>query len=144
MTLVKNQKGTLGNPYGCSGELSLIQHDALRDLAIYWTEQEPIIERRKRFIVPQKADSIRKMWKKHAGRDFNAEIVSFHTGSMEEKDWCQMNFPNAKAFILKFSTSEYFLPPFMQSMDKLKVLIIVNHNSKRATLKGISVLSSLT
>jgi len=59
--------------------------------------------------VPQKADSIRKMWKKHAGRDFNAEIVSFHTGSMEEKDWCQMNFPNAKAFILNFSTCEYFL-----------------------------------
>ena len=29
VTLVKNQKGTLGNPYGCSGELSLIQHDAL-------------------------------------------------------------------------------------------------------------------
>lgn len=144
VTLVNNQKGTLGNPYGCSGELSLIQHDVLRDLSIYWTEQEPIIERRKRFIMPQKVDSIRKMWKKHAERDFNAEIVSFHTGSMEEKDWCQMKFPNAKALILNFSASEYFLPPFMQSMDKLKVLIIVNHNSKRATLKGISVLSSLT
>ena len=55
-----------------------------------------------------------------------------------------MNFPNAKALILNFSSSEYFLPPFMQSMHQLKVLIIVNHNSKRATLKGISVLSSLT
>lgn len=144
VTLVNNQKGTLGNPYGSSGELSLIQHDVLRDLAIYLTEQEPTIERRKRFIMPQKADSIRKMWKKHADCDFNAEIVSFHTGSMEEKDWCQMNFPNAKALILNFSASEYFLPPFIQSMNKLKVLIIVNHNSKRATLKGITVLSSLT
>jgi Leucine-rich repeat (LRR) protein len=55
-----------------------------------------------------------------------------------------MNFPKAKALILNFSASEYFLPPFMGSMPKLKVLIIVNHSSKRATLKGISVFSSLT
>ena len=61
-----------------------------------------------------------------------------------EKDWCQMEFPNAKALILNFSASEYFLPPFMESMPKLKVLMIVNHNPKRATLKGILVFSSLT
>ena len=62
---------------------------------------------------------------------------------MEEKDWCQTDFPNAKALILSFSTSEYFISPFMESMPKLKVLMIVNHNYKRATLKGISVFSSL-
>ena len=55
-----------------------------------------------------------------------------------------MYFPNAKALILNFSASEYFLPPFMESMPKLKVLMIVNHNSKCVTLKGISVFSSLT
>ena len=55
-----------------------------------------------------------------------------------------MDFPNSKALILKFSASEYFLPPFMESMPKLKVLMIVNHNSKCATLKGISVFFSLT
>ena len=55
-----------------------------------------------------------------------------------------MDFPNAKALILSFSTSEYFIPPFMESMPKLKVLMIVNHNPKRATLKGISVFYSLT
>ena len=62
---------------------------------------------------------------------------------MEEKDWCQMDFRNGKDLILNFSVSEYFLPPFMESMPKLKVLMIVNHNPKRATLKGISVFSSL-
>ena len=55
-----------------------------------------------------------------------------------------MDFPNGKALILNFSASEYFLPPFMESMPKLKVLMIVNHNPKCATLKGISVFSSLT
>ena len=62
---------------------------------------------------------------------------------MEKKDLCQVDFPNGKALILNFFASEYFLPPFMESMPKLKVLMIVNHNPKRATLKGISVFSSL-
>jgi len=143
VNLVNNQKGTMVNSYGSSRDLSLIQHDMLRDLAMYLTRQEPI-NRLKRLIMPQKADSIPKKWKKAAKCTFDAEIVSFHTGPMEEKDWCHMNFPKAKALILNFSASEYFLPPFMHSMHKLKVLIIVNHNSKRATLKGVSVFSSLT
>ena len=61
-----------------------------------------------------------------------------------KKDWSKMNFPNAKALILNISASEYFLPPFMQSMHKLEVLMIFNHNTKRARLKGISVFSSLS
>lgn len=144
--LVDNQKDTLWDSYEWHCELSFTQHDILRELAINLTNEEPIINRRKRLIMPRQAVSFRKMWKQHADREraFDAEIVSFNTGSMQKKDWFQMDFPNAKAFILNFSASEYFLPPFMQSMKKLKVLIIVNHSSKRATLEGVSVLSSLT
>jgi len=142
--LVNNQKRTLWNSYASNCDLSFIQHDVLRELAIYLTKQEPVIKRRKRFIIPQKDDSTREMWKKHAECQFDAEIVSFNTGSMEEKDWCEMDFPNAKALILNFSADEYFLPPFMQSMHKLEVLFIFNHNARRAALKGTSVLSSLT
>lgn len=143
--LVNNQKDSLWDSYEWHCELSFTQHDILRELAINLTNKEPITNRRKRLTMPRKAVSFRKMWKKNADceRAFDAEIVSFNTGSMQEKDWCQMDFPNVKALILNFSASEYFLPPFMPSMHKLKVLIIVNHSSKRATLEGVSVLSSL-
>lgn len=145
--LVNNQKDTLWDSYEWQ-ELSFTQHDILRELAINLTnEEETIVNRRKRLTMTRKAGvSFGKMWKKHADDVpvFNAEIVSFNTGSMQEEDWCYMDFPNIKALILNFSASKYFLPPFMQSMRNLEVLIIINHNSKRATLEGISVLCSLT
>lgn len=142
VNLVDNPKRTRRS-YQSSRELSFHQHDVLRDMCIHRNRTNPINERR-RLIMPQKADAIPNDWKKAAESAFHAEIVSFHTGPMEEKDWCEMKFPDAKALILNFSASEYFLPPFMESMPQLKVLIIVNHHSKRATLKGISVFSSLT
>lgn len=146
--LVNNQKDTLWDSYEWHCELSLIQHPMLRELAINLTNKEPIVNRRQRLALPRKAAvPFREMWKKHADLEpvFDAEIVSFNnTGSMQEKDWCHMDFRNIKALILNFSASKYFLPPFIQSMDKLQVLIIINHSSKRATLEGISVLCSLT
>lgn len=136
--------------YQSSRGLSFTQHDVLRDMCIHRNRENPKINEPqrlnelKRLIMPQRADAIPKDWKKAAECAFAAEIVSLDTGLMKEKDWCQMKFPKAKALILNFSASEYFLPPFMESMPELKVLIIVNHHFQRATLKGISVFSSLT
>lgn len=149
VNLVDNPKRTRKSYQSCRG-LSFTQHDVLRDMCIHRNRENPKTNERKRLnelkrlIMPQRADAIPRDWKKAAECAFTAEIVSLHTGSMEEKDWCQMKFPKAKALILNFSASEYFLPPFMESMPELKVLIIVNHHFKRATLKGISVFSSLT
>lgn len=149
VNLVDNPKRTRKSYQSCRG-LSFTQHDVLRDMCIHRNRENPKTNERKRLnelkrlIMPQRADAIPQDWKKAAECAFTAEIVSLHTGSMEEKDWCQMKFPKAKALILNFSASKYFLPPFMESMPELKVLIIVNHHFKRATLEGISVFSSLT
>jgi len=63
---------------------------------------------------------------------------------MEDDQWCEMNFPQAEALVLLFSARKYFLPSFLRSMRKLKVLIIFNYGSKRATVNGLPALSSLT
>jgi len=75
---------------------------------------------------------------------FEAQIVSIHTGSMEENQWYDMNFSEAEVLLLFFSASQYFLPSFLSSMTKLKVLIVFNYGSKRATVNGLPLLSSLT
>jgi len=64
--------------------------------------------------------------------------------AMEENQWREMNFCDAEALVLLFSAGQYFLPSFVSSMKKLKVLIVFNYGSKRATLNGLSALSSLT
>jgi len=64
--------------------------------------------------------------------------------AMEEKQWCGMHFDDAEALVLIFSTNNYFLPLFLSSMRKLKVLIIFNYGSKRAIVNGLPTISSLT
>eukprot|EP01018_Ginkgo_biloba_P002523 Gb_38650 [translate_table: standard] len=131
------------NFYGSSSELSFVQHDALRDLALYLTKEKPL-NKCKRLIMPHKEDCVPEKWKNCTDQPFDARIVSIHTGAMDEKQWCQMDFPAAEALVLNFAASEYYLPSFLRTMHKLKVLIIVNHNSKRAKLKGLSAFPSLT
>ncbi|XP_059074898.1 probable disease resistance protein At4g33300 [Cryptomeria japonica] len=59
-----------------------------------------------------------------------------------------MNLPEteslAYSLVLHFSASEYFLPPFLKTMKKLKVLMVCNLGSERATIKGLDALPSLT
>eukprot|EP01018_Ginkgo_biloba_P002521 Gb_38649 [translate_table: standard] len=131
------------NFYGSSSELSFVQHDALRDLALYLTKEKPL-NKCKRLIMPHKEECVPEKWKNYTDHPFDARIVSIHTGAMDEKQWCQMDFPEAEALVLNFAASEYYLPSFLRTMHKLKVLIIVNHNSKRAKLKGLSAFPSLT
>ena len=63
---------------------------------------------------------------------------------MEEQDWSQIDFSEVKALALFFDASQYCLPKFLHTIPKLQVLIMYNYNSKRAVLKGLSVLSSVT
>ncbi|GLJ30695.1 hypothetical protein SUGI_0608150 [Cryptomeria japonica] len=143
LSLVNSPMDHFGNMCGSSFEL-FIQHDVLRDLALNLTRNEEPINMRRRLIMPRRENFVPRIWKRYADSPFNAEIVSLHTGMMNKEDWCHMNFPRTEALVLNFSASEYCLPPFLQTMHKLKVLVIVNYNSKRATLEGLSVLSSLS
>ncbi|KAH9328969.1 hypothetical protein KI387_001077 [Taxus chinensis] len=124
--------------YGSNTELCIVQHDVLRSLAIYLAANEQTGNICKRLrLFPNS-------WKAHSDENINAEIVSIHnTGSMNEKLWSEVEFPEARALVLIFSENECFLPAFLQTMSKLKVLIIINQNSITTKLEGMLAFKSL-
>ena len=60
---------------------------------------------------------------------------------MAEQDWCQIDFPEVEALALFFVASQYCLPTFLDTMPKLKVLIMYNYRSKHAVLNGMPCFS---
>jgi Leucine-rich repeat (LRR) protein len=62
---------------------------------------------------------------------------------MREIDWFRMDFPKAEVLILNFSSKEYFLPPFIDNMPKLRALIVINHSTTSAALENFSVFTNL-
>ena len=63
---------------------------------------------------------------------------------MEEQNWCQKDFPEVEVLALFFAASQYCLPTFLHSMQKLKVVVIYNYSSKCAILHGLSSLPPFT
>eukprot|EP00253_Pinus_taeda_P021724 PITA_21724 len=129
--------------YGSASELYFSQHDVMRDLALYLASRGSIA-RRKRLLMPKKEDSLPAKWELLKDQAFDAQIVSIHTGAMEDEQWCEMHFSQAEALVLVFSASKYFLPSFLSFMRKLKVLIVFNYGNKKATVNGLPALSLLT
>lgn len=140
LTIVKDARA--GDLYTGYYEISVTQHDVLRDLAIHLNNRGNINER-KRLLMCKRDMALPKEWERYADRPFNAQIVSVHTGGMKEMDWFPMEFPKAEVLILNFSSKEYFLPPFLDYMPKLKALIVINHGTLNSTLANYSVLSNL-
>ncbi|GLJ20471.1 hypothetical protein SUGI_0372420 [Cryptomeria japonica] len=111
--------------------LYFYQHDVMRDLAIYLGSQDNIVHR-KRLFMPTKELSLPGEWGQMLnGRPFNAQVVSIHTGSMDENQWYDMDFSETEVLVLHFSASKYFLPPFVKTMKRLKFVMLCNLNSKR-------------
>ena len=64
---------------------------------------------------------------------------------MEANNWYEMTLPETEALVLLFSSNDqYFFPPFLKSVRKLKFLMVLNNGTKKATMKGLDVLSSLS
>ncbi|KAH9328918.1 hypothetical protein KI387_001026 [Taxus chinensis] len=143
LDLVNDLRNHPGITYGSTSELYVVQHDVLRDLAIYLTAKNEPVYTRKMLIMPRKEDCIPESWKDNSHQQFAAEIISIHTGSRNENQWPEMKFPEARAIVLIFTGNEYFLPPFLQTMAELKVLIIINQGSVDTKLKGMTVFTSL-
>ncbi|GLJ19834.1 hypothetical protein SUGI_0359470, partial [Cryptomeria japonica] len=141
LNLTSNSGSGAAISHGSVSELYFSQHDVMRDLALYLGCQGDLVHR-KRFLMPRKELTLPGSWV-FCDTQFDAQIVSVHTGSMVEKQWYEMNFSEAEALILLFTASEYYLPPFLKSMKKLKYLMVYNYGTKRATLKGLETLSSL-
>ncbi|KAA8537699.1 hypothetical protein F0562_027311 [Nyssa sinensis] len=141
LTLVKDARA--GDMYSSYYEISVSQHDVLRDLAIHLSDCERINQRR-RLLMPRRETGLPKEWERNMDWPFNAKIVSVHTGEMGEMDWFKMEFPNAEVLILNFSSNEYFLPPFIDNMPKLRALILINYSTSNAVLHNLSVFANLT
>ncbi|XP_043696759.1 probable disease resistance protein At5g66890 [Telopea speciosissima] len=105
---------------GNMNKLFVTQHDLLRELAIYRSQQQGT-----RLIMDERRED--SLLKRKREQEFSARLVSIHAGEKFLSNWCDMHFPEAEALILDFFATKYTLPPFMDKMEKLKVLIIVNH-----------------
>eukprot|EP00253_Pinus_taeda_P001876 PITA_01876 len=143
LNLTSNLSRSQAINYGSASELYFSQHDVMRDLALYLASRGSIA-RRKRLLMPKKEESLPAKWELLKDQAFDAQVVSIHTGAMEDDQWCEMNFGEAEALVLLFSASKYFVPSFLSSMRKLKVLIVFNYGYKKATVNGLPALSSLT
>ncbi|MED6120328.1 DNA-binding transcription factor adr1 [Stylosanthes scabra] len=143
LTLVKEARA--GGMYSSCFEISVTQHDILRDLALNLSNRGSIRERR-RLVMPKREDDGRlpKQWLRYKDKQFEAQIVSIHTGEMKEEDWCYLEFPNAEVLIINFTSNEYYLPPFIAKMPNLRSLIIINHSASYASLHNVSVFQNLT
>ncbi|GLJ20009.1 hypothetical protein SUGI_0362850 [Cryptomeria japonica] len=143
LNLISNPRNQAAISYGNASELYFLQHDVIRDLALYLGLRDSAAHS-KRLLMPRKESSLPQKWNLVTNKTFDAQIVSIHTGPMNETQWDEMNFPETEVMVIVFAASEYFLPPFLKSMKKLKILMVFNYGSKRATLKGIHALSLLT
>jgi hypothetical protein len=141
LTLVKDAR--CGEMYSSYYEISVSQHDVLRDLAIHLSNRESV-NQRKRLLMPRREPGIPKEWERNVDEPFNAQIVSLHTGEMREMDWFCMEFPKAEVLVLNFSSNEYFLPPFIDYMPKLRCLVLINSSTSNAVLHNISAFANLT
>ncbi|GLT92220.1 hypothetical protein SLE2022_100680 [Rubroshorea leprosula] len=140
LTLVKEARA--GDIYSSYYDIAVTQHDVLRDLALHLSNRGNINEQ-KRLIMPRGDSGVPREWERNSDKPFNAQIVSMHAGDMKEMDWPRMEFPKAEVLILNFSSNEYFLPPFMSEMPKLRALILINYGTSNATLLNFPVLTNL-
>ncbi|MBA0745822.1 hypothetical protein Gogos_008381 [Gossypium gossypioides] len=140
LTLVKDPR--VGDAYSSYYEICVSQHDVLRDLALHLSNQGDVNER-KRLLMPRRDTELPREWERNTDQPFNAQIVSVHTGEMREMDWFRMEFPKAEVLILNFSSNEYFLPPFIDDMPKLRALIVINYGTNEAILENFSVFTNL-
>ncbi|GKV04704.1 hypothetical protein SLEP1_g16821 [Rubroshorea leprosula] len=140
LTLVKDPRA--GDIYSCYHDISATQHDVLRDLALHLSNQGNLNEQ-KRLIMPRRESGVPREWERNIDQPFKAQIVSMHTGEMKEMDWPRMDFPKAEVLILNCLSNEYFLPPFIDDMPKLRALIVINYGNSTATLLNFPVFTNL-
>ncbi|KAI7752893.1 hypothetical protein M8C21_000052 [Ambrosia artemisiifolia] len=141
VTLVNDSRA--GDKYGSYCDISVSQHDVLRDLAIHMSSLGSV-NQRKRLVMARRENGVPKEWERDTEKPFLARIVSVHTGEMREMDWMQMEFPKAEVLILNFDSTDYFLPPFIANMPKLRALVLINYSTKTAELHNLSVLGTLS
>ncbi|KAI9089326.1 hypothetical protein K1719_029605 [Acacia pycnantha] len=140
----------------------IMQHDLLRELAIYQSNQEPF-ERRRRLMVdinennPQwrleeeqpgiaarMLSTLFKLCVKQKQQPAIARTLSISTDEVFTSDWGNTQLSEIEALILNVRTKHYsFLKP-IEKMRSLKVLICTNYGFHPARLENFELLDSLS
>ncbi|GLJ43419.1 hypothetical protein SUGI_0902240 [Cryptomeria japonica] len=143
---LKKNPGAAENTDGCMDAYSFSQHDVMRDLVLYLAKQQNENSTQcRRLFMPKMKNHFPSEWEKDEVLSSKAQIVSIHTGAMKDTDWPKMDFPEVEALFLYFTASEYCIPTFLQTMKKLKVLIIHNNEgAKRSKLSGVADFKELS
>ncbi|XP_042494197.1 probable disease resistance protein At5g66900 isoform X2 [Macadamia integrifolia] len=134
VNLVGSRKMTTGI-VASFNDLFVTQHDLLRDLVIYQSRQRLIMYKREKGILES--------GRKQENHYFNPRLVYLGTGEMFVESWNDLQLPEVEVLILNFSASNYSLPPFMEKMRKLKVVIVVNRGRTCAKLSNLISLREL-
>ncbi|XP_022725072.1 probable disease resistance protein At5g66890 [Durio zibethinus] len=129
-----------------------MQHDLLRELAIYLSSLDPV-EKRKRIIVELSSNNFPNWWLEEKQpplvyfhrllsvplqpSDTYTQIKKFtHTANFFKPfnhdetfsfNWGSIQAPEVEVLVLNFRTKNYTLPVFMEKMEKLKILIVMNN-----------------
>lgn len=122
-------------------EKVVMQHDLMRTLAIRLSSQGPV-EHRKRLIIDANGKDPTPL-----PQIVNARILSISTDEIFFPEWEDIQAPKVEVFVLNFMSKICALPRFMQSLEKLKVLIITNYGYYMSELENFpppQSLSSLT
>ncbi|KAF8409999.1 hypothetical protein HHK36_002519 [Tetracentron sinense] len=144
VNLIESTRKDEGEIDGSFNELFIVQHDMLRDLAIYQSRQKQNIKEHKRLIMDRRGNNLPRSWREQDNQPFSARLMSIHTGEMFSSSWCEMQLPKVEVLILNVLARNYTLPQFMEKMSKLKVLIITNHGPCHAKLSDFPRLDSLS
>ncbi|XP_022739594.1 probable disease resistance protein At5g66900 isoform X2 [Durio zibethinus] len=122
----------------------IMQHDLLRELAIYQCSLDPI-EKRKRLILELNNNKFPNWWLEEKQQPVGARLLSIFTDETFSFNWGNsIQAPEVEVLVLNFRTKNYTLPVFMEKMDKLKVLIVMNTGIYPAELSNFLLLSSLS
>ncbi|XP_062002264.1 probable disease resistance protein At5g66910 [Rosa rugosa] len=128
---------------GYYSEHFVTQHDLLRELAIYETRQSDP-GHRERLIINITGDNIPKWWSEKKYKSMKARLLSISTDGNFSSKWHHMELPEAEVLVLNFQTKNYALPKFVDTMHKLKVLIVTNYGFSPAELSNIPLLALLS
>ncbi|KAM7507043.1 hypothetical protein LguiA_017496 [Lonicera macranthoides] len=139
---VTSGKGTIEVDGYCN-EHYVMQHDLLRELINSRSDQEPI-EQRKRVIM-NISENVPPQWLvEQRQQPKHARLLSISTDEKFASSWYNMQAPSTEVLILNFRSKNYVLPHFVETMNKLKVLIITNYGFCPEELKNFILLGYLS
>ncbi|KAF7828759.1 putative disease resistance protein [Senna tora] len=124
-------------------------HDLLRELAIYQSSQEPFQERRRLIIDltennhPEWLSLLPGRWIEQEQQHVNAHTLSIYADETSTADWSNMQADKAEVLVLNLRSSSYTMPKFMETMSKLKALMVINYGFHLSELNKFELLGYL-